>query len=85
LSAAKQEFHKYGEVWDKLAKQLNTAQKTVEDAGRRTRAVERTLRNVESSAGIETSAEVAAIAAMSDEIAFEDDVEAADEDRTSES
>jgi DNA recombination protein RmuC len=69
-------------VWDKLAKQLNTAQKTVEDAGRRTRAVERTLRNVESSAGIETSAEVAAIAAMSDEIAFEDDVEAADAEST---
>jgi len=85
LSAAKQEFHKYGEVWDKLAKQLNTAQKTVEDAGRRTRAVERTLRNVESSVGIETSAEFAAIEAMSDEIAYEDDVQAADEDRTSES
>lgn len=50
LSAAKQEFHKYGEVWAKLEKQLQTAQNTVTEAGRRTRAVERKLRSVETQA-----------------------------------
>lgn len=49
LSAAKSEFQKYGQVWDKLGKQLQTAQNTVQEAGRRTRAVERRLRDVETS------------------------------------
>lgn len=47
LSAAKAEFNKYGKVWEKLGKQLQTAQNTVNEAGRRTRAVERKLRQVE--------------------------------------
>lgn len=47
LSAAKAEFMRYGGVWDKLGKQLQTVQNTVEEAGRRTRAVERRLRDVE--------------------------------------
>ncbi|MBN9612086.1 MAG: DNA recombination protein RmuC [Actinobacteria bacterium] len=47
LSAAKTEFQKYGQVWEKLGKQLQTAQNTVSEAGRRTRAVERRLRSVE--------------------------------------
>lgn len=48
LSAAKTEFRKYGDVWDRLDKQLATAQRTVQAAGQRTRAVERRLRGVES-------------------------------------
>lgn len=48
LGAAKAEFGKYGEVWDKLKKQLETAQNTVDLAGKRTRAIERKLRDVES-------------------------------------
>lgn len=47
LGAAKAEFQKYGQVWDKLGKQLDTARRTVDEAGRRTRAVERKLRGVE--------------------------------------
>lgn len=47
LSAAKAEFQKYGQVWDKLGRQLETAQKTVKEAGVRTRAVARKLRDVE--------------------------------------
>ena len=47
LSAAKTEFGKYGQVWDKLKRQLAAAQNTVHDAGVRTRAVERALRDVE--------------------------------------
>ena len=59
LSAAKGEFQKYGAVWDKLEKQLQTAQNTVGEAGRRTRAVERTLRSVESAAELPvTSSEI---------------------------
>lgn len=47
LAAAKAEFEKYGQVWVKLDKQLQTAQNTVQEAGRRTRAVERQLRDIE--------------------------------------
>jgi DNA recombination protein RmuC len=55
LSAAKSEFQKYGQVWDKLGKQLQTAQNTVAEAGRRTRVVERKLKSVESDApGVKT-------------------------------
>jgi DNA recombination protein RmuC len=38
---------------DKLAKQLETAQNTVSEAGRRTRAVQKTLKDVE---GLELTA-----------------------------
>ena len=47
LGEAKAEFQKYAEVWDKVARQLETAQRTVEDAGKRSRAVERKLKDVE--------------------------------------
>lgn len=47
LAAAKSEFQKYGDVWEKLGKQLDTAKKTVDEAGKRTRAVSRKLRDVD--------------------------------------
>ncbi|WP_022890683.1 DNA recombination protein RmuC [Agromyces italicus] len=47
LGAAKAEFQKYALVWDKLGKQLQTAQNTVAAAGQRTRVIERKLRGVE--------------------------------------
>ena len=47
LGAVKVEFKKYGQVWAKLEKQLQTAQNTVAEAGTRTRAVDRRLRDVE--------------------------------------
>ncbi len=47
LGAAKAEFSKYGQLWDKVGKQLTAAQNTVTEAGTRTRAIERTLRKVE--------------------------------------
>jgi len=52
LAAAKAEFRKYGDVWDKLGKQLDTARKTVDEAGKRTRAVEKKLRDVETLEGV---------------------------------
>jgi len=48
LSAAKTEFGKYSGVMDTLARQLETAQKTVAQAGTRTRAVNKALSQVES-------------------------------------
>ncbi|MGD9607203.1 MAG: DNA recombination protein RmuC [Leucobacter sp.] len=48
LSAAKTEFEKYGDVWDRVGKQLKTVQRTVEQAGTRTRALQRKLSGVES-------------------------------------
>jgi DNA recombination protein RmuC len=56
LGAAKTEFEKYGQVWERLGKQLDTAKRTVDEAGRRTRAVSRRLRDVESLNAPETSA-----------------------------
>jgi len=47
LGAAKAEFLKYGQAWERLGKQLDTAKKTVDDVGVRTRAITRTLRDVE--------------------------------------
>ena len=47
LGAVKSEFGKFGGVMAKLKRQLNTAAKTVDETGVRTRAMERKLRTVE--------------------------------------
>jgi DNA recombination protein RmuC len=47
LSAVKTEFRKFGDVLDKVKKQLDTASKSIDETGRRSRAIERKLRNVE--------------------------------------
>lgn len=47
LGAVRTEFGRYNEVVDRLAKQLNTAAKSVESLGVRTRAMNRRLRDVE--------------------------------------
>lgn len=47
LGEAKAEFQKYSKVWDKLSQQLQSAQNTIHEAGVRTRAVERKLKDVE--------------------------------------
>lgn len=46
LASAKEEFAKYGGVMDKLKKHLQTAQNTVDEVGVRTRAINRSLRDV---------------------------------------
>lgn len=86
LSAAKAEFRKYGEVWAKLEKQLSTAQKTVSDAGVRTRQIERSLRNVETTGAIE-SAEFIELEGLIDdaevlELEAGDDADGSDVDET---
>ena len=47
LAAVKTEFGKFGEVLDKVKKQLETASGTIDATGTRTRAMERKLRDVE--------------------------------------
>ncbi|KAF0151521.1 MAG: hypothetical protein FD143_1886 [Ignavibacteria bacterium] len=47
LSAVKTEFGKFGEVLEKTQKKLQEASNTIDDASKRTRAIERKLKNVE--------------------------------------
>lgn len=47
LGAVKTEFGKFGEVLEKVKRQLNTATRSIEETGARTRAMERRLRSVE--------------------------------------
>jgi DNA recombination protein RmuC len=56
LGAVKTQFGKFGEVLDKVKRQLNTATRTIEDSGVRTRAIERKLRLVEQLPELEAAA-----------------------------
>ena len=47
LGAVKTEFGKFGEVLDKVQRQLNTASRTIEETGQRSRAMEKKLRSAE--------------------------------------
>jgi DNA recombination protein RmuC len=51
LGAVKNEFGKFGVVLEKTRKQLDAARNSIDNAGVRTRAIERTLRDVESLSG----------------------------------
>ena len=67
LGAVKNEFGKFGVVLDKTRKQLDAARNSIDNAGVRTRAIERTLRKVESLSG-ESSQEL-----LGDALALPDD------------
>jgi DNA recombination protein RmuC len=67
LGEAKAEFGKYAAFIDKVSRQLATAQNTLEDASKRTRAVERKLRKVETAEGIEGGGELLALPGLEDE------------------
>ncbi len=56
LGAVRNEFGKYAGVLEKVQKKLHEASNTVDDAARRTRVLEKTLRKVDS--GEETPAGV---------------------------
>jgi DNA recombination protein RmuC len=47
LGEAKAEFQRYAEEWERLSRQLQSAQNTIDSVGRRTRSLERKLRGVE--------------------------------------
>ena len=75
LSAAKTEFGKYSTVMDTLARQLETAQKTVSQAGTRTRAVNKALSKVEDLELPSSSAEILGISITSGLEELDDDIE----------
>lgn len=64
LGAIKTEFGKFGDVLDKVKKQLNTASRTIDKTGVRTRAIERKLRSVEQLPAVEASQVLALPAAV---------------------
>ncbi|MDO8530689.1 MAG: DNA recombination protein RmuC [Dehalococcoidia bacterium] len=71
LGAIKTEFGKFGDVLDKVKRQLNTASRTIEQTGVRSRAIERRLRSVEQLPGAEAS-EILALPAAVEEVEAED-------------
>lgn len=77
LGAVKMEFGKFGEVLDKVKRQLNNATKTIEQTGVRTRAMERRLRDVESLPEADASALLGLVGDVGDS---DDEVEAIDID-----
>jgi len=66
LGAIKTEFGKFGEVLDKVKRQLNTASRTIEQTGVRSRAMERRLRSVEQLPETEASAVLSLTATTED-------------------
>ncbi|MEO7445505.1 MAG: DNA recombination protein RmuC [Ferruginibacter sp.] len=55
LSVVKKEFGKFGDVLEKTKRQLQAATKTIGDAGVRTRAIEKQLKNVQETPSLETA------------------------------
>jgi len=58
LSAVKTEFSKFGEVLEKVKKKLLEAQDTIDTAAKKTRTIERKLKNVESLSSDEAAQKV---------------------------
>lgn len=67
LGAIKTEFGKFGDVLDKVKRQLNTASRTIEETGIRSRAMEKKLRSVEQLPEAEASA-LLALPAVENEV-----------------
>jgi len=58
LSVVKKEFGKFGDTLEKTKRQLEAATKTIGDAGVRTRAIERQLKNVQETPSLETTTRI---------------------------
>ena len=71
LGAIKTEFGKFGDVLDKVKRQLNTATRTIEETGMRSRAMRRRLRSVEQLPEAEASA-ILALPTVGDDVEAED-------------
>jgi len=71
LGAIKTEFSKFGDVLDKVKRQLNTASRTIEETGVRSRAMEKQLRSVEQLPEDEASA-ILSLPAMVNELASDE-------------
>ncbi|MDR1367198.1 MAG: DNA recombination protein RmuC, partial [Candidatus Accumulibacter sp.] len=72
LGAVKTEFSRFGDVLDATRKKLEQATKSIESAGRRTRQIERKLKNVEALPTGESMARLGEIDEI-EEIVPEDD------------
>ena len=68
LSAVKAEFGKFGEVLDKVKKQLDTASRSIDQTGTRSRAIERRLRSVEELPAEDDSTAVLGLPAAAGEV-----------------
>ena len=84
LGAVRTEFDKFGGVLDKVKRQLNSASRTIEQTGVRSRAMERKLLSVEQMPDCE-AARILELPALSEEIETEEteaaaDLEVSDED-----
>ena len=71
LGAIKTEFGRFGEVLEKVKRQLNTASRTIEETGVRSRAMEKKLRSVEQLPEAEASA-ILALSSVGNEMEAED-------------
>ncbi len=71
LAAIKTEFGKFGDVLDKVKRQLDTAVRTIDKTGERSRAMERKLRSVERLPDAQAS-EVLALSTAGGELEAED-------------
>jgi DNA recombination protein RmuC len=71
LAAVKTEFGKFGDILDKVKKQLSAATHTIEETGVRSRAMERKLRGIESMPEPEASAVLELPAFVAEEIDVE--------------
>ena len=75
LGAVKTEFGKFGEVLDRVKKQIATVSNTLDESSRRTRAMERKLRDVEQLPESKTKS----VLALEDGTGEADDVERAED------
>ena len=74
LGAIKTEFGKFGDVLDKVKRQLNTASRTIEETGVRSRVIQKRLRSIEQLPEAEASA-ILALPAVGNEVEGEDSEE----------
>ena len=77
LGAVRTEFDKFGGVLEKVKRQLNSASRTIEETGVRSRAMERKLRSIEQMPDGE-AARILELPALSEEIETEKTEAAAD-------
>jgi DNA recombination protein RmuC len=82
LGAVKTEFGKFGDVLEKVKRQLNTATRTIEDTGVRSRAIERKLRSVQQLPEVEAAGLLALPAADPEIDVVESEAEAQPVDAT---
>jgi len=75
----KSEFGKFGDVLDRVGKQLDTARKSIDATGVRTRAIERKLSSVEA-LPVAGAADILSLAGVDDSEEVGDDEDESDED-----